>query len=488
MIATLQFQHEPLRGDIEPPSSKNYTTRYVLASCLAEGRSVVHKPAIQDDAAALVRCCRRLGATIVARDESGAELEFCVGNATRIDRLEIEGFGGNPRVDSPEKPIDPDNAGAVLRLLLGVGAVIEGGVAFDTAHYKHSLGTRPNRDLLDAFAQLGVVCEAMGEGGTLPIRMAGGRSRIGAHLGARREREGMKPGDPVPVRISGAVSSQFLSALLFMAPLLDECVRIEVVDDLKSKPLIRTTLAVLADGGVSVEAADDLMSFVVRPGQKYKAREWSVNGDWPGTAAILAAAAVVPRSSIRLSRLRDDEQGERRCLDLYRQMGCTAEWKEGALIFSSPERLGRGEIDGDTCTDAVPAMMGAASLGEGETVFTGIANLQYKECDRVREPIAEMRGIFATGGGEATWEPGDAPRTIRVTGCPDGFGGGIAVDGRGDHRVIMLLSVMAMRCRGGLSIRGAEHVAKSFPLWFETLRRMGAKVALTEEETETAHA
>jgi 3-phosphoshikimate 1-carboxyvinyltransferase len=264
-----------------------------------------------------------------------------------------------------------------------------------------------------------------------------------------------------------------------MAPLLEETIAIQVVDDLKSKPLIHTTLAVLSDAGIEVEASDDLMRFVVRPGQRYRARTWAVNGDWPGTAAILAAAAVVPNSRIRLSRLREDEQGERRCLEFYRAMGCKTETDGDALVFSSPARLNGAAIDGDTCTDAVLAMMGAAALGEGESSFAGINNLQFKECDRVREPIAEMRKVFAGAvGGKptATWTPDDNPEHIRITGAPFGFTGGVAVDGRGDHRVIMLLSILGLRCRNGLRINGAHHVAKSFPKWFDTLRAMGVKV------------
>ncbi len=486
MIATVSCQTAPLLGTIEPPSSKNYTTRYILASCLARGRSRVEKPAVQDDAVALVHCCRRLGAHIVAFDSKGGELEFSVENATRVDALEIDGFGSSPAAKPSGEPVDPENAGAVLRLLLGVGSLIEGGVTFDTARFRNSLGTRPNRDLLDALEQLGVRCDSAGEGGTLPIRLDGGRDTIAAHLKNRRREENLSENEPLPLRISGAVSSQFLSSLLFMVPLLDESIRIEVLHELKSKPLIRTTLSVLQDAGVQVHAADDLMSFTISPGRRYRARTWTVNGDWPGSAAILGAAAVVPGSTIRLMRLRNDEQGERRCLELYRQMGCSVAWDGDVLEFSSPEKLVRGEIDGDTCTDAVPAMMGVAALAAGETVLTGIANLQYKECDRVREPIAEMRRVFAGHGASAVWQPDNDPQTIRIVGCPEGFEGGITVDGRGDHRVIMLLSLLALRCRKGLSVAGSEHVAKSFPLWFETMRTMGARVSEVEEEVGTS--
>ncbi|MEQ8818833.1 MAG: 3-phosphoshikimate 1-carboxyvinyltransferase [Sumerlaeia bacterium] len=493
---------KPLSGVIEPPSSKNYTLRYVIASAYAPGASVVHRPAVQDDSTALVRCLKQFGAAITALDRQGRAVDFTVANAGVVDRLEIIGFGAAPK--TPAGVVDPDNAGAVLRMLIGVAALCEGEVRFDTAHHKESLGKRPNRDLLDALEQLGVETESRGEEGALPLAIRGGRPRIKAHIAARRKELGLDEFEPFPVTVSGAVSSQFLSALLFMAPNLDETVRISVTGSLRSVPLIETTRSVMRDAGIEVESdADRLIHQIRRSRSAYAARRWDVNGDWPGSAAILAAAAVVPGSDIAIRRLKDDEQGERRCIEFYRAMGCHVAYEpvEGesglALRLRAPEgHIQSARINGDLCTDAVLAMMSAGACAEGVSRFLGIGNLQFKECDRVREPIAELRKIDSTGppsgippagwdwesaASVAEWEPNDNPDVIQMMGRPEGFEGGIEVDGRGDHRVIMMLSVVALRCRLGLTVTGAHHVAKSFPGWFETLGAMGAKIDLIED-------
>lgn len=476
----------PLRGTMRAPSSKNATTRAVLMACLARGRSILRRPAVQDDAAALVRCARLLGASIEALDADGLPVDFSVPNAARIDRLVVDGFGDAPR--APAVVVDPGNAGAVLRFLVGAAALAEGEVAFDTAHHKDSLGTRPNADLLDALRQLGVECDS-GPDGRLPIRIRGGRTRIRAHLARRRAEEGIAPGDPVPVRVSGAISSQFASALLIAAPLVGEPLRVEVVDGLKSAPLVALTCAMMRGAGVGVDASPDGLAFAIHP-QEYQPRDATVDGDWPGASALLAAACVLPGSEVFVAHLKDDLQGERRCLDFYAQLGARHSFEPGGLLFAAPPRLpGHGRIDGDQCTDAVLAMMGAAMLGDGTSRFDGIANLQWKECDRVRQPIAQLRAVDQTGppygtapakwddsAGAAWWEPHDAPESIFVNGRPEGFEGGIVVDGCGDHRVIMQLSIVALRCRRGLTIRGAHHVAKSFPGWFDQLRAVGARV------------
>ena len=488
----------PLRGEMRAPSSKNYTTRAILLACLAEGRSVIRRPAVQDDAAALVRCARQLGARLEALDAAGNAIEFSVPNASRVDALVVDGFGGKPSVPGPV--VDPGNAGAVLRRLMGVAALVDGEVRFDTAHHKDSLGTRPNAGLLDALRQLGVECDSPTDAGTLPVTIRGGRARIAAHLERRRREEGLAPGEPIPVRVSGALSSQFLSSLLYLAPLVGERLVLEVTGGLKSAPLVALTRETIERAGVPLAPSDDLLRLVVEPG-RYAAREALVNGDWPGAAALLAAACVLPGSEIIVPGLVQDLQGERRCLDFSAQLGAASTFTSDGVHFRAPERLvGHGRIDGDQCTDAVLAMMGAAMLGDGASRFDGIANLQFKECDRVRRPVLELRRVDETGppcgtapakwddsAGAAWWEPHDDPATLFVNGRPEGFEGGIMVDGCGDHRVIMLLSIVALRCRRGLTIRGAHHVAKSFPGWFDQLRARG--VAVDEiPTTELAHA
>ncbi|MDK2973617.1 MAG: 3-phosphoshikimate 1-carboxyvinyltransferase [Candidatus Sumerlaeota bacterium] len=519
MLARIHPALKGLRGVVEAPSSKNYTTRYILAACLADGRKVcsrrpvvIERPAVQEDSVALVRCCRQFGARITAF-AGKQEVEFSLENAAAIDRVEVVGFGNRPK--TPSEPVDPANAGTVLRLLLGVGALCDGPVTFVTEEYEYSLGRRPNRDLLEALRHMGVEVEARGAEGMLPITLTGGRERIKRALARQRLSLGIAPDAPVPIPVSGEVSSQFVSSLLFMAPLLGEAIRIDVRDDLKSRPLIATTLQVLARFQVEGIAATNLdrppalPSITLPAGLRYLGGlehvgiggVFRVNGDWPGSAAILAAAAAVPGSDIAVKGLfldeDGDEQGEKLCQVYYGALGCKTgphpsldegRSRNGRVIqLVSPERLlARNpegskvegmRINGDMCTDAVLAMMGAAALVDGRSIFTGVRNLQFKECDRIREPIEELRRIAGTDA-IATWEPDDEPDTITVDGCPGGFDGGITVDGRGDHRVIMMLSIVGLRCRKGLSIAGAEHVAKSFPAWFDTLRALGAQIDL----------
>ncbi len=423
---------ETLSGYLDPPSSKNYTTRYLLAAALAPGESIVHRPASSDDADAMIRGLRAYGAQITPVPGEQA--------------LRVRGVAGKPACPGV---IDPGNAGAVLRLLMGIGALVP--EARFRSRFTESLGQRPHGDLLSALEQLGLQTESVQ--GRLPVALRGG---------------------PVPggrVWVSGASSSQFLSALLFVAPLLQDGLDIEVRDGLVSRPLIRTTLEVMRQAGIDVEAAPELLHFVVPGRQTYQAGEYWVNGDYPSSAAILAAGAITG-ARITVGRLFRDSQGERAVIGALEQMGAAIEYDGQQVRLLGPAPLRGIEFDGDTATDMVLAMLAVAALSHGQSRFYNIGNLRLKECDRISVPAQELTrlGVDCTTG----------PDWIDIRGCPDGYAGGLEVPTHHDHRVAQMLSIVGLRCRRGLCVLDAETVGKSYPCFYHDLRRLGARIELEQ--------
>lgn len=422
-------------GTPELPSSKYYTLRYLLAATLAEGESTVAFPAASDDSDVLFRGCRALGAELRWRDD-------------RRQLLSVQGVG-RPRVTEPIT-IDAGNAGAVLRLLLGVGALLPE-VTYVTDHVQ-SLGKRPNRELLEALNALGAVCEGTGAEGYLPVTIRGGSLHGGR------------------VTISGARSSQYLSALLFLAPLIGEPLEIVVVDDLKSQPLVRMTLNVLREAGIVVENDETLRHFSITAGQSYQPRAYVVPGDYPSAAALLAACAVAtdPASEIHLSRLRPGEEDGEALLAALKAMGADLRIDGDEITLRGGRRLHGIEMDGDRAIDCIPVLVAAACFAEGESVFYNVENLHYKESDRINDLCAELRkaGCMVTPRQDA----------IIVQGRPQGVEGGVSVDGHSDHRLLMALAIVGLRSRRGLTLSGVEHISKSFPQFFAELRRLGVEV------------
>jgi 3-phosphoshikimate 1-carboxyvinyltransferase len=426
---------ELLQGAPDLPSSKYYTLRYVLAATLAEGESSVSFPAVSDDSDALYQGCRALGAELSWLDEEQRQLR-------------VQG-AGRPKCKGPIT-INVGNAGAVLRLLLGVSALLPQ-ATFLTDH-PQSLGKRPNRELLAALTMLGARCEGTGAEGYLPITVYGGALR-GGH-----------------VAVSGARSSQYLSALLFLAPLIGEQCSITVVDGLKSQALIHATLHVLQEAGIVVDHDQTLQHFTIPAGQHYAPRAYVVPGDYPAAAALLAACAVTndPASTIRLDRLRPGQEDGEALIDALLAMGADLR-RDGAILTIRGGRRLRGiEMNGDAAIDCVPALVAAACFAEGESVFYNIESLHYKESDRINELCYELRraGCMLTPQDDA----------IVVRGQPQGIEGGVVVDAHSDHRLLMALSIAALRSRRGLTLTGVEHIAKSYPHFFEDLKALGASI------------
>ncbi len=416
-----------LMGEIQALSSKNYTTRYLLAAALAEGNSRVFYPAHSEDSDAMRRCLRDLGAKL-AEDE---------------EKIAISGFANKPQ---QVKELNVGNAGAVLRFLMSVASFCKE-LTFINA-YPDSLGKRPHDDLISALQQMNVQVEH--NSGKLPITIFGGNPTGGI------------------IEVSGSVSSQFLSSLLFVTPLLKEDSEIKVLHDLKSKIVVGQTLEVLEQAGITVEASDDYMHFRVPGKQAYKAQDYRVQGDYPGSAAVLAAAAVT-LSDVKLHGLQEkSKQGERAIIDVLRAMGVPLTHENGIVHIKGNGRLQAVEFDGDAATDAVLAMVAAAVFAEGTSRFYNVENLRYKECDRIADFVQELRKAGA--------DVEERQSEIIVHGRPQGVEGGVEINAHFDHRVIMALTVVGLRSEKGLIIKDAHHVAKSYPQYFDHLRQLGSNI------------
>lgn len=420
-----------LKGRIEALSSKNYTTRYLLVAALAEGTSTIYYPAHSEDSDAMRRCIRDLGATVEEDDE----------------KIVITGFGRNPK---PVDTLDVGNAGAVLRFLMAIAALCPD-VTFIN-RYPDSLGKRPHSDLIESLISMGVSIEH--NEGKLPIRIKGGQPR-GGHI-----------------QVSGNISSQFLSALLFLTPLLEEDSEIEVLHDLKSKVVVGQTLEVLEQAGITIHADEDYMRFRVPGRQRYEAKTYYVQGDYPGSAAILAAAAVTESDVIVNRLMENSKQGERAVVDVLRMMEAPLTHENGVVHVQGNGKLKAVEFDGDHATDAVLAMVAAAVFAEGTSRFYNVENLRYKECDRITDYLNELRKAGANVE--------ERQSEIIVHGRPEGVEGGVDINAHYDHRVIMALTVVGLRAKQPIRIHDAHHVAKSYPIYFDHLKALGANVEWVE--------
>ena len=424
-----------LQGTILPPSSKYHTLRYLLAAFLAEGESVVNYPALSDDSDVLLAACRALGAQIEEQKQADGRMV-----------LRVQGTGGVLRVPS-DGEVSMGNAGAVTRLLLGICALAPTAITLTTPH-PASLGKRPNADLLAALTQLGVEVRCATPEGTLPVTLNGAHVHGG------------------PVTIAGRNSSQYLSALLFLGPLLRAGLEIEVVDDLVSSSFVDLTIQILATAGIAIHTRQLHRRYSIPGGQSYRAGVYTVPGDYPSAAALLSALAVAG-GEITIQNLVEDDASGAAVLDAFEALGVEITRHGHAITARVIQPLRGIELDGDRMTDSVPVIAAAACFARTPSRIYNVANLHLKESDRIQDLADELNKI----GCRVIPLP-DAIEIQPVE--PGAIHGGVIVEAHADHRLIQALTIAGLGSSQPVTIQHAQHIAKSYPHFFADLAALGA--------------
>lgn len=213
--------------------------------------------------------------------------------------------------------------------------------------------------------------------------------------------------------------------------------------------------------GVTVERLDN--GWRIPGGQRYRARPFSVEGDWSQAAFFLAAGALGGTLSIGGLK-RESTQGDRAAESLLPHLARNAAWKGETLCIKSNNLYGM-EIDAAQIPDLVPILAATAALAKGRTRIYNAARLRIKESDRL---AAMADGLNRLGA-----QVQETPDGLLIDGVELLHGG--EVDGYNDHRVVMALSIAALRADGPVTISDAESIRKSYPAFFEDYNRLGGK-------------
>lgn len=409
------------------PGSKSLTLRDCAIAALADGESTILFPGECDDYWRMKESLQRLG---IAVDDRTPEQLRVVGRAGRFAPGPIELFTGQSAVST--------------RLLLALAALRPDLTIID-GH--SSMQARPNKPLLDALAQLGAQVESTRDG-YLPARVVGRTDLAG------------------PVEVPSDISSQYLTSLLILAPLLPRGLDIRVAGKLTSKPYVDLTLDEMQKFGVHVDNQDySLLS--VAP-QTYRARTLGVEGD-ASAASYFAALATLHGGTIRLENLgTTTRQGDYAFLGLCEQLGATVRRLPEQTEISGPTAgLGffTGPVDMTSMPDVAPTLMMVAPFLSRPTHITGLATLRVKECDRIASPARELRklGVSLTEGPDfITIEPLDAQARARQT--------PVDIETYDDHRIAMSFGVLGSLLPG-LRILDPGCVGKTYPNYWRDWER-----------------
>ncbi len=420
----------PLAGIVTPPGAKSGTVRALLCGTLASGTTTIANAGSGDNIAAMASACRILGAEI-----------------DKLDPFTWRVRGIDHRL--PERAeLDAGNSGVVLRLLAAVGAAMEH--CSVGTRYPDSLGRRGNSEIIDALRDFGANAAGRGPQACPPLVVGRGN---GLHGGT--------------VSVSGRRSSQFLSGLLFLAPLVGADVLLQVADELSSRAMVATTIDALARSGVTVSVAPDWLSYQIEGGQRYHPGTHQVVGDASSVAGILAACAACPGSAVRVRGPLGNDAGTAAMISALRHMGARIDKDGDDLICHGADEVNPIELDGSACPDSILPMAALACFADGTSVFSNVETLRFKECDRISDFCHEL----AAAGAKVQ----ERPDAIIIHGTSQ-VAGNAEVFGHHDHSVVMAMAVVALRSRSGLRIRGWESVAQTYRGFFTDLRALGADV------------
>ena len=412
------------------PGSKSLTLRDCAIAALADGQSTVRFPGEADDYWRMKDCLRRLG---IGVDDS------------REEELRIAGRGGNFAPGRVE--LDVGQSAVTARLMLAFAALRPDETVVD-GHI--SMQKRPNKDLVDALRTLGAVLDSSNDG-YLPTTVRGTRALRG------------------PVRVPGTISSQYLTSLLTIAPLIEGGLTIDVEGDLTSKPYVDLTLDEMSKFGVRVDNRDYRKLVVAQ--QVYRAGVIDVEGD-ASAASYFAALATLHGASIRLGNLGSGtRQGDYAFLGLCEKLGARVTRTAGSTLIEGPRQIATafdGSVDMTSMPDVAPTLMMMAPFLSRATHITGLATLRVKECDRIAAPTRELRKLGVSVEEGPDWmriEPLSASRAATP--------GLVEIETYHDHRIAMCFGVLGSLLPG-LRILDPGCVAKTYPNYWRDWQRASA--------------
>jgi 3-phosphoshikimate 1-carboxyvinyltransferase len=405
-----------INGIISAPPSKSMAQRAIAAALLAEGTSNIYLGAHSEDIEASIRIIKALGATVIEK------LNGCLAITGGLSPISEE--------------IDCGEAGLSMRMFSSIAALSSKKLKLVG---RGSLKTRPMKTVEDFLSGLGAKVSLNGE--LPPITIQG-------------------PIKSGKITLDGSLSSQYLTGLLLALPTLPGETELTVLN-LKSKPYIEMTLELISDFGVKIEHDSNFFNFFIPGNQKYRSREYTVEGDWSGAAFLAVAAAIAGDVTIENLRI-DSKQADRKIVDAILQFGALLTSKENSLQV---KRAGANPIlfDATECPDLFPPLVALAASANGVSRIRGVHRLKHKESDRENALKTEFRKL----GIEILTEDD----CLVVTGGPIS---GVKVFSHHDHRIAMALAVAGLNAATTVEIEHPECVAKSYPDFYKDLNSLKA--------------
>ena len=406
-----------LTGEIDAISSKSHGHRILICAALADRPTniVLEKSSIDIDTT--MSCLEELGAKI---EKDGVNIK--VTPVKKINKI--------PKLNCME-------SGSTFRFMVPVAAALYDEVDFTG---EGRLPERPMNELTDAMKKHG----SKFSNEKLPFKI----------------KNGLKGG---VYEIPGDVSSQYISGILFAAPLLNDDVEIKLTTKLESKNYVEMTIDAMEQFGIKIERTEN--GFFVGKGQKYiSSGDVKIEGDWSNAAFFLSAGAIGKGITVKKLNM-NSTQGDMEIVNVLKKFGAKVEIGED-FVKVEPRKLKAITLDISEIPDSLPILSIVASHAEGTTNFINAKRLRLKESDRLvtsRTMVEKLGGIAVEGD-----------ESLSVTGVNTLKGGN--TDSFNDHRLAMAAAIASIISEDKVEIKDAQAVNKSYPKFYEDFEKLGGKV------------
>jgi 3-phosphoshikimate 1-carboxyvinyltransferase len=425
----------PFSATFTPPGSKSLTNRALVLAALADGTCDLSNVLFADDTHVMLESLTRLGFHLVIEHDART--------------VRVSGRGG--LVDKSSADLFCGNSGTTIRFLTAVCALGTGRFTLDGVA---RMRQRPIGPLVDMLRNLGVRIEYTMNDGFPPIAV---------------EAHGLPGGI---VRYGAETSSQYLSAVLQVAPYARIEVRIDLVGPQTSWPYVAMTMQLMDTFGVTPELVRDPKTgqptrIIVPPG-KYAPTSYAIEPDASNATYFLALAAIHEGSKITIEKLgKASLQGDVGFADVLHRMGASLVFGKDFITIAGTDTLEGIDVDLGDMPDTAQTLAVVALFARGQTVIRGLHTLKVKETDRLAALQTELRKLGATveieSGDTLVIDPPDDPRDLKRA----------EIDTYDDHRMAMSFALAATRIHG-VTIKDAHCVNKTYPQFFDDLKTVAS--------------
>ncbi len=431
----------PLNATVRVPGSKSLTNRALLIAALANGTTHLTNALFSDDSRYFAKALQTLGFDVQLDEANHA--------------MTVTGLGG--KIPAKKAELFIGNAGTAARFLSAFLTLGHGEYILDG---EPRMRERPIGDLVEALTQLGATittADDRPQTAQKPSAVSGQRLEIFPPV--KVIAKGLPGGKTT---IAGDISSQFLSALLMVAPYAQSPIEVTLSTDLNSKPYVDMTIAIMQDFGVEIER-DGYNRFTIHPSFFFPLSSYAIESDASAASYFFAAPAICG-GTVKVENIsRKSVQGDIAFLDVLEQMGCTVEETDNCILVTGfesgdPRPLHGIDIDMRDISDTAQTLAAIAPFASSPTRIRGIASARVKETDRVSATCTELKRL-----GVSVEEHADGMTIYPVEKMRPAL-----IQTYNDHRIAMAFSLIGLRF-DGVTIENPACVSKTFPNYFEVL-------------------